>query len=172
MSGQLSCSCMHRSIRLEDFKEYTKALGTRPTPARPVCMVYASYDPHMPHIEPWNARALYPETEFDFPNGINLPPKWPDTAFTAYRMQGYLRDLTLADMELGRFLDEIKKYPQLADNSIIMFTRYVACFGRIPVVSANTKSQSLTQKLSFPVQNIAWLACALLYIPLVVEGQP
>ena len=112
-----------RLKRIAEYTSYTAQYYAQKAP-KPLCMVYASFDPHSPHIEPWDAAALYPEVEFDFPDSVVLPPKWPDTEASDHTYQGTLRDVKMMDIEFGRFMDDVKSHPKMYQDSVIMFTRY------------------------------------------------
>ena len=77
---------------------------------QPVCLLYASNEPHGPHAK--SKQSL---------EQVLLPAKWIGTKSTKEKLTGYYADIAALDAEFEHFLATIQAN-NLAQNSVIIFT--------------------------------------------------
>jgi uncharacterized sulfatase len=91
-------------IKDNQLEEYLKKATS------PVCIIYASYEPHGPH-----------SSDNLEPDSVIIPPKWVDTKSTREKLAGYYSDISKLDNEFQYFLHTIHKNNS-DTNSIVIFT--------------------------------------------------
>lgn len=77
---------------------------------KPLCMIYASNDPHGPHLK--SEQSL---------EEVLLPAKWIGTKSTREKLTGYYADIAALDKEFELFLQTIKAN-KLEEPSVTIFT--------------------------------------------------
>lgn len=91
-------------LRRKDLEGYLK--NAKP----PICIFYASNDPHGPH-----------KYDKHNPNDVIIPKKWLDTKNTRRLLSGYYADIASLDQEFDDFCKKIKNN-NFYNNSITIFT--------------------------------------------------
>jgi len=93
-----------------DFVEFGELTSYLEKTTQPVCVLYASNEPHGPHAE--STQSL---------EEIRLPAKWIGTKSTKEKLTGYYADIAALDKEFKEFLQTIQQN-NLNKNSITIFT--------------------------------------------------
>lgn len=93
-----------------DYVDYEEMDAYLAKVNRPVCMIYASNEPHGPH--PKSKQAI---------ENVLLPKKWIGTKSTKEKILGYYEDIATLDAEFKHFLAAIQAN-DLAKNAITIFT--------------------------------------------------
>lgn len=78
--------------------------------SQPVCVIYASNEPHGPHTY-----GIHDSTK------VVIPHKWLDTPSTRKQLGGYYNDIKTMDEELKNYTSTIKKY-KLDEHAVTIFT--------------------------------------------------
>lgn len=91
-------------VSYEGLDDYLKKV------TQPVCIIYASNEPHGPHVE--STQSI---------DDVLLPAKWIGTKSTKEKLTGYYADIAMLDKEFKRFLQVIQAN-NLAKNAVTIFT--------------------------------------------------
>lgn len=91
-------------VAYEQLDEYLQKVP------QPVCVLYASNEPHGPHAE--STQSI---------DDVLLPAKWIDTKNTKEKLTGYYADIAALDIEFKQFLRTIEAN-NLVKNSVTIFT--------------------------------------------------
>ena len=93
-----------------DYVAYEELDGYLQKVTQPVCVLYASNEPHGPHAE--STQSI---------DEVVVPAKWIGTKSTKEKLTGYYADIATLDKEFKQFLQAIEAN-NLAKNSVTIFT--------------------------------------------------
>lgn len=93
-----------------DFVAYDSLDAYLSEVTQPVCVIYASNEPHGPHTY-----GLHDTSK------VVIPSKWLDTPNTRKQLGGYYNDIKSMDSEFKVYLSAIKKY-NLNEQAVTIFT--------------------------------------------------
>lgn len=93
-----------------DYVKYEEVETYLSKTKKPICIIYASNEPHGPHLE--SEQSL---------EDVLLPSKWIGTKSTREKLTGYYADIAALDKEFEVFLQTIKAN-KLEENSVTIFT--------------------------------------------------
>ncbi len=93
-----------------DYVGYDELADYLQKVTQPVCVLYASNEPHGPHAK--STQSI---------DDVLLPAKWIGTKSTKEKLTGYYADIATLDKEFKQFLQAIEA-SNLAKNSVTIFT--------------------------------------------------